>query len=626
MPLTEFRPDPAAPIRAVRLGPRDALFDHRPDGTIYIRSPHTLAPYPVKLTERLEHWAGVAPDRTFMAQRDATGGWRRVSYAEALERVRRIATALLRRDLSPERPIVILSGNDIEHALLGLAAMYIGIPYAPVSPPYSLVSSDFARLKHILDLLTPGLVFAADGGVFARAIEHAVSPVLEVVVTRNPSPRRPTTLFSELTGMLPDRAADTAHAAVGPDTIAKVLFTSGSTGMPKGVINTQRMWCSNQVMLHTSLAFLQDEPPVVVDWAPWHHTAGGNHDVGLVLMNGGTMYIDEGKPVPGLIDETVRNLREIAPTWYFTVPKGYEALIPYFRADDELRRNFFSRLKVLWFAGAALAQPVFDEMKELAIKTCGERILFLTGLGSTETAPFAMARVWESHNSTNMGLPPPGSELKLVPMEGKLDARVRGPHITPGYWRQPDLTARSFDEEGFYRLGDALKFEDPANPGHGLLFDGRTAEDFKLASGTWVSVGPLRARLVEHFAPYAKDVVIAGADRDEIGIFIFPDAAACRSLAPDLPKDAPLGDLLYHPNVMAEMRGRLNAFARQATGGSNRVCRAHLLVDPPSLDVGEATDKGSLNQRMVLRHRAVLVDELYADPPSPRVITLGGNA
>jgi feruloyl-CoA synthase len=622
IPLTELRPDPAAPVRAVRLGPRDALFDHRPNGTIYVRSPHKLAPYPDKLTERLEYWAAAAPDRTFMAQRDAGGGWRRVSYAETLDRVRRIATALLRRELSSERPIVILSGNDIEHALLGLAANYIGIPYAPISPPYSLVSTDFRKLKHILDLLTPGLVFASDGEVFSRAIEAAVSPALEVVTTRNRSAVRPMTLFSDLLGTAADPAADTAHAGVGPDTIAKILFTSGSTGMPKGVINTQRMWCSNQVMLHTSLAFFQDEPPVIVDWAPWHHTAGGNHDVGLVLMNGGTMYIDEGKPLPGLIEQTVRNLRDIAPTWYFTVPRGYEALIPYFRADAELRRNFFSRLKVLWFAGAALSQPVFDEMKELAIKTCGERILFLTGLGSTETAPFAMARVWESVNSTNMGLPPPGSELKLVPMEGKLDARVRGPHITPGYWRQPELTANAFDEEGFYRLGDALKFEDPANPGHGLLFDGRTAEDFKLATGTWVSVGPLRARLVEHFAPYAKDVVIAGADRDDIGILIVPDAAACRKLAPDLPADAPLSDVLYHPDVMAEMHERLNAFARQATGSSNRVCRAHLLTEPPSLDVGEITDKGSLNQRMVLRHRANLVKELYADPISPRIVAI----
>ncbi len=404
-----------------------------------------------------------------------------------------------------------------------------------------------------------------------------------------------------------------------PDTVAKVLFTSGSTGSPKGVINTQRMWCANQVMLHTSLAFFQDEPPVLVDWAPWHHTAGGNHDVGLVLMNGGTMYIDEGKPLPGLIETTVKNLRDVAPTWYFTVPKGYEALLPYLRADAELRRNFFSRLKVLWFAGAALSQPVFDEMKELAIKTCGERIQFLTGLGSTETAPFALARIWESANSTNMGLPPPGSELKLVPMDGKLDARLRGPHITPGYWRQPELTAKAFDEEGFYRLGDALKFEDPARPEQGLLFDGRIAEDFKLASGTWVSVGPLRARVVEQLAPLARDVVIAGADRDEIGILIFPDLDACRRLA-GLPPDAPPGDAAHHPRVTAELHARLDALARQATGGSNRVCRALMLTEPPSLDAGEITDKGSLNQRMVLRHRADAVEELYGEPPMPHVV------
>jgi feruloyl-CoA synthase len=458
--------------------------------------------------------------------------------------------------------------------------------------------------------------------MFLRAIEATVSPGIEVVVTRNPLRIRPSTLFSEFAATAPDTAADTAHAAVTPDTIAKILFTSGSTDSPKGVINTQRMWCANQVMLHTSLAFFQDEPPVLVDWAPWHHTAGGNHDVGLVLMNGGTMYIDEGKPLPGLIETTVKNLREIAPTWYFTVPKGYEALIPYFRADAALRKNFFSRLKVLWFAGAALAQPVFDEMKELAIKTCGERILFLTGLGSTETAPFAMARIWESANSTNMGLPPPGSELKLVPMEGKLDARVRGPHITPGYWRAPELTAQAFDAEGFYRLGDALKFEDPEWPHQGLLFDGRLAEDFKLASGTWVSVGPLRARLLEHLSPLAKDVVVAGADRDEIGILIFPDLAACRSLAAGLPGDEPVASVAHHPRVLTELRGCLNAFAKQATGSSNRVCRACVLLEPPSLDAGEITDKGSLNQRMVLRHRAKLVEDLYRDPPMPHVVVI----
>jgi len=613
---------PAEPVRPVRLGPREFTLDHRPDGAIIVRSPHLLPPYPDKLTERLQHWAQAAPDRAFMAQRDASGGWRKITYGQTLDLGRRIGTALLKRNPSPERPIMILSGNDIEHALLGLAAMYIGVPYAPISPPYSLLSSDFARLKHIFDLLTPGLVFAADGHLFHRAIEAVVPADLEVIVTRNPLPSRPTTLFSELTATAASEEADAAHDRVGPDTIAKILFTSGSTGMPKGVTTTQRMWCSNQVMLRGALAYFQDEPPVIVDWAPWHHVAGGSHDVGLVLYNGGTMYIDEGKPVPGLIEETVRNLREIAPTWYFTVPKGYEALLPFFRSDAQLRENFFSRIKVLWFAGAALPQPIFDEMKELALKTCGERILFLTGLGSTETAPYALGRMWESDKSTNMGMPPPGLELKLVPMDGKLDARLKGPNITPGYWRQPELTAKAFDEEGYYRLGDALKFDDPDDPGKGLLFDGRTAEDFKLASGTWVSVGPLRARVVEALAPFAKDAVIAGADRDEIGVLVFPDIDACRELVSDLPPSTPVADLLAHTAVRDAVRKRLARLASEATGGSNRVCRAILLETPPSLDAGEATDKGSLNQGTVLRCRAALVQELYDDPRWARVIAI----
>src|SRR5581483_10002384 len=358
--------------------------------------------------------------------------WRTVTYAQALEFARRIGESLLARNLSAERPIVILSGNDIEHALIALGALYVGIPHAPISPAYSLMSGDFARLRSILDLITPGLVFAADGAAFARAIEATVLGDTELVVTRNPVAMRRSISFADLCKAAPTRAVTAAHEAVGPETIAKFLFTSGSTGVPKCVINTQRMWCANQVMLRQTLAYFAEEPPVIVDWAPWHHTAGGNHDVGLVLYNGGTLYIDEGKPLPGLIEETVRNLCEIAPTWYFTVPKGYEALLPYLRKDEALRRNFFSRLKVLWFAGAGIAQHVFDEMQELAVQSCGERILFLTGFGSTETAPEALARTWHADNAANMGLPVPGLELKLVPNEGKLEARVRGPNITPG--------------------------------------------------------------------------------------------------------------------------------------------------------------------------------------------------
>ena len=551
--------------------------------------------------------------------------------------VRRIGAALITRNLSPERPILILSGNSIEHALLGLAANFVGIPYAPVSPAYALLSTDFKKLKYIFDLLTPGLVFVADGNPFRRALEGAAAPDIEIVVARNSIPNRRITQFEQLISSGGTSAAESAHQKVGPDTIAKFLFTSGSTGTPKAVINTQRMWCSNQAMILSQLAYFADEPPVIMDWAPWNHTAGGNHNFGFVLYNGGTLYIDEGKPVAGEIESTVRNLREVATNWYFTVPKGYEALLPYFRADKELCRTFFSKLKVLWFAGAALSQSVFDEMQELAFAACGERIMFLTGLGATETAPMALARTWQSENSLNVGLPVSGVELKLVPPQvglarlaryssepgqarvpsDKLEARLRGPNITPGYWRQDELTAAAFDEEGFYRLGDALKFENPQRPESGLLFDGRVSEDFKLTTGTWVNVGALRTRLLAHLEPYARDVVIAGADRDEIGALIFPNIDACRGLAKDASED-----MTEDPGVRAEFHARLDIFARSSTGSSNRVTRAMVLKHPPSLDGGEMTDKGSINQRAVLTRRADVVSELYARVPSARVLVI----
>src|SRR3984957_1166637 len=506
--------DKQAPLRPVKLGPPDVLIERRKDGAILMRSPHPLPAYPKNLTERLVHWAKAAPDRVFLAQRDATGAWRTVTYTQTLAAVRAIAASLLQRELSPERPIAILSGNDIEHALLGLAAMHVGIPYAPISVPYSLMSQDFGKLKSIIGILTPGLVFAANGAAFARAIVATVPADVEVVVTANPPTDRKTTSFTALAATSPNAAVETAHVKVGPDTIAKFLFTSGSTGQPKGVINTQLMLCANQSMISAGLPFIRDEPPVLVDWPPCNHTFGGNHDFGMVLDNGGSFYIDEGRPLPGAIEATVRNLRDIAPTIYLNVPKGFEMLLPFMRSDAMLRERFFSRLKVMFYAGASLAQHVRAELQDIGVATTGERIMFLSSLGSTETAPAAIACTWESEHAGNIGLPLPGLDLKLVPREGKLEARMKGPNITPGYWRAPKLTAEAFDDEGFYKIGDALKFADPANPAKGLLFEGRLAGDFKLATGTWVSVGPLRAAFIAHFAPLVRDVVLAGADRD----------------------------------------------------------------------------------------------------------------
>jgi feruloyl-CoA synthase len=611
----------AARLRPVRLGPPDVHLDRKPDGTIHLRSPHRLGSYPEKLTLRLEHWAKAAPDRVFIAQRTAAGDWRKLTYAETLAQVRAIAQALLTRNLSAERPIAILSGNDIEHALLALAAMYAGIPYAPISVPYSLMSSDFGKLKSIVANLTPGMVFASDGKPFARAIETTVPPDVEIVVTANPIAGRKITMFADLAATKPASAVDAAHAKVGPDTVAKILFTSGSTGDPKGVINTQRMLCSNQAMIRAGLAFVGDEPPVIVDWLPWNHTFGSNHNFNLVLDNGGSLYIDEGKPLPGAVAATARNLKEIAPTIYFNVPKGFEALLPHLRADAELRRNFFSKLKVMFYAGAGLQQYVWDELTQMSVDTCGERIIFLSSIGSTETSPLALSCNWDFDRPGNIGLPSPGVELKLVPNEGKLEARLKGSNITPGYWRRPDLTAAAFDDDGYYKIGDAVKFVDASDPAKGLLFDGRLAEDFKLLSGTWVSTGALRARFVDHFAPLLRDAVIAGADRDDIAVLAFPDVEACRKLA-GLGADATPATVLGHAGVRDEFKRRLAELAKQSTGGSNRVRRMMLLEEPPSLDAGEATDKGSINQRAVLNRRASLVDALYTMPSPPQVIAI----
>ncbi len=609
-----------APLRSVRLGPMDAIVRRDPDGVIHVRSRGELAGYPNSLTERLVHWAAIAPDRTLIAAREGDGAWRRLTYAQTLQTARRIGQSLIDRGLSAERPIAILSGNDIDHALLALAALHVGIPFAAISPAYALVATDHERLRGIFETLTPGMVFVDDVAPYAPVLASVVPRDVEVVAS-NPRDTGATP-FAALS-VEPTSAVEAAAAKAGPDTVAKFLFTSGSTGKPKAVINTQRMICSNQQMIRQCFAFMQDEPPVILDWSPWKHTAGGNHNFGLALYNGGTFYIDAGKPTPAGIAETVRNLREVAPTWYFNVPKGFEALVPYLREEKALRENFFSRLKMLYVAGAGLAQPVWDELNRMAIETCGERILLGGGLGSTETAPFALVCQWEQKFASNCGLPAPGIDLKLAPAGGKLEARMKGPNITPGYWREPELTAKAFGEEGYYRLGDALRFADPDDPQQGLLFDGRIAENFKLATGTWVGVGALRARFLDHFAPYAADVVLTGLNRDFVGALIFPSVQECSTLAGGA-DDA--GAVAAHPAVRAKFATLLKSFAAEATGSSNRVERAIILAEPPSVKNGEVADKGSINQRGVLHHRADLVEELYVEPPAASVLTARGRA
>ena len=614
-------------LRPVRLGVIDATVRRGAGGVVYLASSQSLGTYPVRITECLDRWAREAPDRTFLAERPHvasgrtnTDDWRRLTYADARAQVRNIAQALLARELSSERPILILSGNSVDHGLMALAAMYAGVPYAPIAPAYSLQAQEFSALRQVFDRMRPGLVFAADGARFERALREVMPADVELVTTHSAPSAIPATPFESLVATPATAGVDAARDRVGPDSIAKVLFTSGSTGRPKGVINTQRMLCSNQEMIRTVLAFLADEPPVLCDWLPWNHTAGGNHNFGLVLYNGGTLYTDEGKPAPALFSATLRNLREVPCTAHFEVPRFYEMLMPHLRSDQVLRETFFRDLKLLFYAAAGLGQKFWDDLREVSLQACGEELLIMTGFGATETAPFALTTGPDGAFAGMVGFPAPGLEVKLAPVGEKLEARVRGPNITPGYWRDETLTAAAFDDDGFYRLGDAMRFVDPQDPAQGLVFDGRLAEDFKLSTGTWVSVGPLRARILAAAAGLAQDVVITGHDREFAGALVFPNVAACREAA-GLAPDAPVADVLAHPEVVRRFADAFAALARESTGSSTFVARAIILEQPPSLDAREITDKGSLNQKVVLQQRSALVDELYASATSARVLT-----
>ncbi len=604
-------------VRAANVG--GCLQSHvqaRADGCMVLRSTEDLGWYPARLTDCLEQWAREAPDRTLVARRDRGGDWVRVGYAQMLDRAQRIGQALLDLGASAERPVAILSDNDIDHLTLALGAMWVGVPFVPISPAYSLVSQDFGKLRHIVAAITPGLVFAS-GPAYAKAIEATVAANVPLVLSEGAIEGRAVRSFASLLDTAPGPAAERAHAAVGPDTIAKLLFTSGSTKSPKGVINTHRMLCANQQMLRQCMRFLAEEPPVLVDWLPWNHTFGGNHNVGIVLYNGGTLYIDDGKPTPQGIEQTLRNLREISPTVYFNVPKGFEEIALAMDHDTQLRDTLFERVKAFMFAGAGLSQPIWNRLDEHGEAAIGERVRIITGLGMTETAPSCTFAVGTDVRSGHIGLPVPGVEVKLAPMGDKTEVRFRGPNVMPGYWRASQQTAEAFDDEGFYRTGDAVKWVDAAQPGLGLMFDGRIAEDFKLSTGTFVSVGPLRAKIIQLGDPCVQDAVITGINRDEVGALIVPRVDVCRRLA-GLPACAPMPEVLHHAAVREFFQTLADRLSRESTGSASRVARLHVLAEPPSIDKGEITDKGSINQRAVLSHRAALVEALYegdsADP------------
>jgi feruloyl-CoA synthase len=586
-----------------------------PGGAQILSSEMPLEPYEASLGVLLRRWAAEVPDRTFLAERDGgDGDWVRLSWGEANRRASAIAQALLDRRLGRERPLLLLSGNSIDHALLTLGGFLAGVTVVPVSPAYSLMSQDFGKVKHIAELIKPGLVYAADGDQFSGALAAVDFGGAELVLSRGGGATR----FADLDAARPTRAVDDALRAVGPDSVAKILFTSGSTDLPKGVVNTHRMLCANQQSLAQIWPFTEVTPPVIVDWLPWNHTFGGNHNFNLILKRGGTLYIDAGRPVPPLIAITVRNLSEVAPTIYFNVPAGYGALLPFLERDADLRARFFERLELIFYAAAALPQDLWTRLENVARKERGEPVMMTSSWGLTETSPLATAAHFPIDRAGVIGVPVPGVEIKLAPVGEKLEMRVKGPNVTPGYLGRDDLTREAFDADGFYRTGDAGRLEDPADPAKGLVFDGRVVEDFKLLTGTFVSVGTLRVAALAAASPLLQDAVVCGEGRAEVALLAWLNPGAAREVAGE--PDAAPETLVRSPAVAEFLRERFAAHNAENPASSTRIRRVLLQAEPPSLDANEITDKGYINQRAVLECRADAVAALYASQPGPEVI------
>ena len=613
--LKKQRDASPAPLRPVRFFAPEVDLRQRPDGTWLMRSVDPLADYDYRVGDWLDFWAREAPQGLFLVEQTSLGE-RAIRYAQARDAALALAEGMLGRGLGPDRPLAILAANSIDHALVMLAALYVGIPIAPIAPAYALQTTDYIKLSHAFRLLTPGMVVVDDGVLYRHAIENALDPTVPVIALRNSSGAR---YMGDLAWLQGDgRRRDAVAAAatqVDRETIAKFLFTSGSTGMPKAVINTHGMICANSQMKRQVAPCLAEEPPVMVDWAPWNHTAGSNSNFSIILHNGGTLYIDPGKPTPTLFGASLELLRRVSPTIYFNVPKGYELLIPHLKSDRAFRKHFFRRLQFLWYAAASMQPATWFDLEQLAVEAVGYRILTVSGLGMTETAPIALFGNVHATGPGVVGVPVAGVELKLVPHDDSCEVRYRGPNVTPGYWRDPKATEAAFDDEGFFRSGDLLSFIDPKRPKAGLRFDGRMNEVFKLSSGTKVSAGKLRLDALDALRPLAHEVLVVGADRADVRILVFPDWDVCAG-AVGLDRTKTPGDIASNNSLRAIFHERLTQLAAAGTGTSNRIVAALLVEVPPSSAAGELTEKGTVNIRALLRNRPELLAILFGDSDS----------